>query len=75
MSACGTGKIEFHPYIKPPNSRKKKDKVSEFILSIYPHLKSDELELMLSINSKDDLKEFAKAHGYDDKTIKDIFGK
>ena len=75
MSACGTGKIEFHPYIKPPNSRKKKDKVSEFILSIYPHLKSDELELMLSINSKDDLKEFAKAHGHDDKTIKDIFGK
>ena len=75
MSACGTGKIEFHPYIKPPNSRKKKDKVSEFILSIYPHLKSDELELMLSINSKEDLKEFARAHGYDDKTIKDIFGK
>jgi hypothetical protein len=75
MSACGTGKIEFHPYIKPPNSRKKKDKVSEFILSIYPHLKSDELELMLSINSKDDLKEFAKAYGHDDKTIKDIFGK
>ena len=75
MSACGTGKVEFHPYIKPPNSRKKKDKVSEFILSIYPHLKSDELELMLSINSKDDLKEFAKAHGHDDKTINDIFSK
>tara|TARA_B100000900_G_scaffold415304_1_gene444697 strand:+ start:1365 stop:1835 length:471 start_codon:yes stop_codon:yes gene_type:complete len=75
MSACGTGKIEFHPYIKPPNSRKKKDKVSEFILGIYPHLKSDELELMLSINSKEDLKDFARAHGYDDKTIKDTFGK
>jgi hypothetical protein len=30
---------------------------------------------MLSINSKEDLKEFAKAHGHNDKTIKDIFGK
>ncbi len=75
LSACGIGKIQFHPYLKPPNARKKKDKVSNFIADLYPHIKNDEIELMLQINSKEELKELAEAHGYDDKSIKDIFGK
>ncbi len=75
LSASGIGKIEFHPYIKPPNTRKKKDKVSEFLYELFPLLKSDEIDLMLSINTKEQLKELAIEHGYDDKTIKDIFGK
>jgi hypothetical protein len=73
LSACGSGKVEFHPYIKPPNTRKKKDKVSEFLYSIYPHIKSDEIELLLSINTKEDLVELAESHGLDDKEIKEIF--
>ena len=28
LSACGVGKIQFHPYLKPPNSKKKKNKVN-----------------------------------------------
>jgi len=75
MTAAGSGKVEFHPYIKPPNSKKKKDKLSEFIYSIYPNFKRDDLELFLMLNTKDELKELAKAHGYDDKTIADSFGK
>jgi len=75
LTATGTGKVEFHPYIKPPNSRKKKDKISEFLCTIYPDLKSDEVELMLKINSIDDLIDLAKKYGYDDKEIKDIFRK
>jgi len=75
MTAAGSGKVEFHPYIKPPNSRKKKDKISEFILDEYPHLRDDEIEMLLSINTKEDLVKLAQAHGYDDKSIKDIFGK
>ena len=75
LSACGVGKIQFHPYLKPPNARKKKDKISNFLSDIYPHIKNDEIELMLQINSKEQLKELAVAHGYDDKSIRDIFGK
>ena len=75
MSACGTGKPEFHPYIKPPNGRRKKDKVSEFLSSIYPLLKQDELDLLQTLNSRDDLKGLAEAHGLSDKEIAEIFGK
>ena len=75
MTAAGSGIVEFHPYIKPPNSKKKKDKLSEFVYSIYPNFKRDDIELFLLLNTKEDLKELAKDHGYDDKTIADIFGK
>ena len=75
LTATGTGKVEFHPYIKPPNARKKKDKISEFLYSIYPNIKRDEIDLLLTINDKEELKELAAAHGYDDKQIRDIFGK
>lgn len=75
LSACGVGKIQFHPYLKPPNSRKKKNKIFEFIYSIYPHMKAEDINNMIDINTKEELTEFAVAHGYDDKTIKDILGK
>jgi hypothetical protein len=75
LSAAGSGKVEFHPYIKPPNSKKKKDKVAEFLSSVYPHFKGDEIDMLISINSKEELKQLAESHGYDDKSIKDIFGK
>jgi hypothetical protein len=75
LSACGSGKVEFHPYIKPPNAKKKKDKVSEFVYKLYPHIKNDELELLLQLNTKEDLKKLAEAHGYNDTDINDIFGK
>lgn len=75
LTACGQGKKEYHQYIKPPNSRRKKNKVQEFLSEIYPHAKYDEIELMIELNSKEELKQFAKDYGYDDKQIKEIFGK
>lgn len=75
MSACGTGKMEFHPYIKPPNGRRKKDKISEFLSSVFPLLKPDEIDLIRNINSVEDLKGLAEAHGLSDKDIAEIFGK
>lgn len=75
MSACGSGKVEFHPYIKPPTARKKKNKVFEFVYGIYPHMKAEDIEEFIKLNNTADLKKLAEAHGYDDKSIKDIFGK
>ena len=75
MTAAGSGKVQHHPYIKPPNSRKKKSKRAEFVSTVLPHLKHDEIELFLSLNDDDALKELALAHGYEDKEIKDIIKK
>lgn len=75
LSACGTGSLEFHPYLKPPNSKKKKDKVSLFLKELMPNIKNDDLDVLLSLNSTDDLKDLARNNGFDDKTIKEIFGK
>jgi len=75
LSACGTGKIQFHPYLKPPNAKKKKNKVSEFLYGLYPHSKPEDIELMIKLNTNEELKALAYDYGYDDKTIKEIFGK
>ena len=73
FTAAGNGKIQNHPYIKPPNSKRKKNKRSQFISDSMPHLKQDEIELILSINTDDDLKEFARSSGMSDKDIKELF--
>ena len=72
LTAAGSGKIQHHPYIKPPNSRKKKNKRSEFVHSVLPHLKGDEVQLFLTLNDDNDLKELALAHGWDDKEVKEL---
>jgi len=75
LSSCGSGKIEFHPYIKPPNSRKKKNKLFEFLSTIYPETKAEDIQLLIDINTKEELKDFLKDHGHDDKTIGELIGK
>ena len=75
LSACGVGKIQFHPYLKPPNARKKKNKVFEFIYGLFPHMKSEDIVNLIDINTTDELKDLAKSNGYDDKSIKEILGK
>ena len=75
LSACGVGKIQFHPYLKPPNSKKKKNKISEFLYKLYPNNKPEDIELLIKMNTTEDLKALAYNYGYDDKTIKNIFGK
>jgi hypothetical protein len=38
-------------------------------------MKSEDINNIIDLNTKEDLKTLAKQHGYDDKTIKEIFGK
>ena len=75
LSACGVGKIQFHSYLKPPNARKKKNKVFEFIYSLFPHMKTEDINNLIDINTIEELKDLAKSNGYDDKSITEIFGK
>ena len=38
-------------------------------------MKAEDINNLIGINTKEDLKILAQEHGYDDKTIKEIFGK
>jgi hypothetical protein len=73
FTVAGCGKPQNHEYIKPPNIRKKKNKVFTAISELLPHLKHDEVGLLLSINTKDELKQYVKDAGVPDKEIKEIF--
>ncbi len=46
------------------------NKAIKFLRELYPHLREDELKLMSEINSKEDLKDRARAMGWEEKTIK-----
>lgn len=75
FTLCGSGKKEYHPYIKPPTSRKKKNKVAEWLSEQYPLLKADEIQMLLEINDTEDFKNLAREAGMTDKEIKELFGK
>ena len=75
FTLCGSGKKEYHPYIKPPTSRKKKNKVGEWLSEQYPLLKADEISMLMEINDTEDFKNLAREAGMTDKEIKELFGK
>lgn len=58
-----------HDWIKQ-KKRESNNKVVKFLRNFYPDHNDDELELLANINSRDDLKQLAKQHGWDDKRIK-----
>lgn len=59
-----TGKTEFHKWIglKKQGSN---SKIVKFIESLYPELKTDEVELLARISTKKELQELARNHGID----------
>ena len=73
FTICGSGKEEYHPYIKPPTSRKKKNKVAEWLSEQYPLMKADEINMLMEINDTEDFKLLAQDAGMTDKEIKELF--
>jgi protoporphyrinogen oxidase len=59
----------FHEYI--PHKRPTTKKI-DFLASIYPSHKIDDIELMSELMSDFELKELAEGHGIDDATIKKL---
>ena len=59
-----------HEWIKPKPKESSDSKATKFLRELYPTLKDDEIELLRAINTKDDLKQLARDHGWDDKRIK-----
>ena len=74
LAVSGTGRAERHEWIAPPKGVKK-NKLEEVILQHFPTFSDDELELFLTVNSVEELEQFFKDNGLDDKTIKDFLPK
>ena len=71
LAVCGQGSPAFHPYMAPGRS-KKKSKLHKFLLGLNPNLNTEELDLLLAMNDKDDITELAKNNDYSDKEIKEL---
>lgn len=59
-----------HDWIKQKKRDSTDNKTVKFLKNFYPDYSVDELELLAEINTKEDLKQLAKKHGWDDKRIK-----
>ncbi len=60
---------QYHQWIAP-KKKTTDNKNMNFLRSLYPHLKEDEIKLLSQLNDKDDLKEYARGMGWADKDIK-----
>jgi hypothetical protein len=65
----GIGK-QRHEWIKLKKRESTDNKALKLLKEIYPTYSIEELELLLKINTKNDLKQLARNHGYDEKRIK-----
>jgi hypothetical protein len=52
------------------SKKENNNKAEKFLREVYPTAKRDEIELLAKINTRDDLKQLAREHGWDDKRIK-----
>lgn len=59
-----------HDWIKQKKRGNSNNKSIKFLRQFYPEYKEDELELLASINTVEDLKQLAREHGWDDRKIK-----
>jgi hypothetical protein len=65
--------IHYHPWLGLPK-KTTDNKSVKFLRDLYPHLKDDDLKLMSELNSKEELKEYARDLGWTDKDIKKDIG-
>jgi hypothetical protein len=60
-----------HTWLAAKKREGSNNKSEKFLRELYPHAKADDIALMAQLNDKKDLKELARAHGWDDKRIKE----
>ena len=70
----GMGK-QYHPYIQPPRQGKGVTKKRNLIAELFPFANQKEIDVILSCNSDDDIKDYLISLGWTDKDIKAAFAK
>ena len=71
LTVCGTHRKQYHPWIAP-GRKAKKNRLEESLLTYFPLMKDSDLEMLQTINTKEDFEQFFKSNALDDKTIKEI---
>lgn len=71
LSLIGLGQKLRHEFIPPKGQ--KKDRLSEWLIELFPHLGEEEIELFRTINDGDVLKEAAESMNVADKKLKELF--
>ena len=59
-----------HQWMALPKKEKVNTKAEQFLRDLYPHLKDEDITLMVELNDRDDFKRMAIELGWDDKRIK-----
>jgi len=62
-----------HQWISPKKKEGSDTKISKVLRSLFPDLKEDEIDVLRRINTKDDIKQLAREHGWPDDRIKKEF--
>lgn len=68
-NAGGTGKIEFHEWLGLKQKKSANSKTSKFLQERFPNMKQDEVELLATISTKKEIKEYAESLGMDKKDV------
>lgn len=71
LQAIGIGRSEYHPWIAP-GKRGQESKIHRVFSDLYPNLNDEEVDLLVSTTSKEDLVDTLDQLGYDKKEIKKI---
>lgn len=73
LQCAAIGTNQFHQWIKPMKKRKdvsKNPKLFQFYEEQFPHFSNDEIEMLISIQEPEDVRELLLEHGLNDKEIK-----
>lgn len=64
--------VQSHHWISP-KKKESQSKAAKALRRLMPDLNEEEISLMCKINNDNDIKDLARSHGWDDKTIKEFF--
>lgn len=72
MQAVGLGKSMYHPWVAP-GKKGKENKLQSVFAGYFPQYNTDEIDLLISIHTKDELIDLLEQYGHDPKEIKKLF--
>jgi hypothetical protein len=70
FAGCGTGAKAYHPYLAA-GKKEKAVKIEKLIAELNPAMKMDEVKLLTSLMTKDDIENLFNQLGYDKKQRKE----